>query len=243
MPTTNSGFDCPTCGKSYASKASLKRHVCKPKFVCEFCKKPLTSEARLFNHTCEQKRRYLRKDEKVEKLAFAMYQRAMPRNRQPNDQSFRRNDLYGAFVQFARYVLHLDAPRPFDFLDFLLRVEIPIKRWTNPELYERYIRELNKNETPVDAIKRNFMLMREWASATQQNWRDFFRLVAPPQATLWIINGRISPWLLFTASSGIELLRRLSSEQRQMVEKAIDKPIGKPRSPAIKRRWIRYGAC
>lgn len=226
MPTTSLSFDCPTCGKSYASQASLKRHVCKLGFVCEFCNKSFVSEQRLLNHSCEQKRRYLLRNEKVEKLGFAMYQRMYEKtmhSKQPRtDQSFRRSRLYGGFVKFARYVLHLDAPRPFAFLDFLLHFEVPMKRWTEPELYSRYIRELNKNETLDQAIERNVMLMREWASSTGQNPRDFFRLIAPPQATSWIINGLISPWLLFTASSGVDLLRRLNKEQRQLVEKAID---------------------
>lgn len=67
------------------------------------------------------------------------------------------------------------------------------------------------------------MLMREWEIETGHDWHDFFRLLAPARAVLWILNGRISPWLLFTASSAQDLLDRLNPEQWQMISEAIDR--------------------
>jgi hypothetical protein len=197
-----------------------------PVFACGFCKAKLTTETRLINHVCEQKRRWLHREDKAEKLAFVIYHhfyvRTMTRRKTPTFESFAHSKLYLAFVRFARHVIYLEAVHPLGFVDFLLRIESPIDHWTNPEIYARYIRELNKNETPLEAIERNFMLMEQWAISANEDWCDFFRLIAPPLATLWIISGRISPWLLFTASSAPELLKRLNPEQIGMVDKAVD---------------------
>lgn len=218
-------FDCNVCGKSYANEGTLARHTCKPPtFTCQFCNKQLLTETGLINHICEQKRRYLHRDNKTEKLAFIVYQHFLRVSlRQTASQTnFARSRLYAAFVRFARHLMSLEVSNPLAFVDFLLRIEQPIDRWTKPEIYARYIRELNKNETPLEAIERNFMLMEQWAISTGENWRDFFRRIPPPQAVLWIIGGRISPWLLLTASSATDLTKRLNAEQGQMIDKAID---------------------
>ena len=64
--------------------------------------------------------------------------------------------------------------------------------------------------------------MQQWAVETGEHWTDFFRKVAPAQATLWIKSGRISPWILLTASSAECLLERLSEEQNVIMIQSIE---------------------
>lgn len=194
-------------------------------FPCEFCSRVFTTELRLVKHVCEQKRRYLQRDDKPVKIAFLayqrFYQRSMRRN-PPEYDKFAKSQLYTAFVRFGRHVIDLNAVNPMGFVDFLLNIEAPIDRWSSPVLYGTYIRELNKNETPLEAIERNFMLMQQWSVESGEDWRDFFRKIEPPRAALWIVSGRISPWVLLTASSAGDLMGRMSAAQLQMVEQAVD---------------------
>jgi len=71
-------------------------------------------------------------------------------------------------------------------------------------------------------LERNFLLMQQWANDTGDHWQDFFRRVEPPLAALWIASGRISPWVLFVASSAHDLLNRFSPEQHAILDAAID---------------------
>jgi len=226
MTSSSDEPTCKLCGRQFSSKAGLSRHKCPNGFACEFCKVTLSTERLLINHVCEQKRRHLQRDDKSVKLAFFIYQHfyqvAMKRRQPPNYEQFAHSQFYTDFIRFARYLIDLGAISPRHFVDFLLRVEAPIARWTNPVMYATYIRELNKNETPDQAIERSFMLMEQWSVESGEDWRDFFRKLPPPQATLWIINGKISPWLLFTASSAPALMARLNTEQAAMVDQAID---------------------
>lgn len=197
------------------------------RFACEFCKASFSREKTLLSHVCERKRRFLQRDDKVVKFAFMIYQhwyqRAMARRRSPPSFiSFENSQMYSSFVGFARHLLDLDVINPLAFVDFLARMEAPISRWQHPSLYGRYIRELNKNEKPMEAIERNIMLMQQWEIESGEKWYDFLRKLSPAKATLYILSGRISPWLLFTASSAPQLFGRLNAEQRQMVEQAID---------------------
>jgi hypothetical protein len=150
------------------------------------------------------------------------YRRSMAQHKLPTMESFEASKLYTAFVRFARHLLDLAAINPMSFVDFLVRTEAPIDKWTHPVYYGTYIRELNKNEGLLAAIERSFIVMEHWAIDAGERWQDFFRLLAPAKAVLWIINGRISPWLLFTASSTPDLLTRLNPEQLRKVEDAID---------------------
>jgi hypothetical protein len=176
---------------------------------------------------CERKRRLIvDQDIKHVKLAFSVFQRFHEINykgRKPKTfENFAESQLYGDFVRFGRYLLHLNAIDPKAFVDFLIKTEVKINKWDSPSVYETYIRELNKKETATAAIQRNFMLMTQWSNDTGENWIDFFRKISPSQATLWIKSGRISPWILFTASSSADLFSRLSDEQLALVQENID---------------------
>jgi hypothetical protein len=175
---------------------------------------------------CEQKRRHMQRDEKPVKLAFiayqAFFQRSMRQKAPPTYASFAKSTLYLAFVRFGRHVLDLNAVNPLAFIDFLLRMEAPIDKWMSPTLYSTYIRELNKNETPLDALARNFILMQQWATENGSDWRSFFRRIDVPLAALWIANGRISPWVLFIATSAHDLMQRFNPEQVALIEHSID---------------------
>lgn len=194
-------------------------------FKCDFCRRTFVKEQTVLLHLCEPKRRYLQRDEKPVKLAFIAYQRfflrSMP-NKTPTYESFTKSTLYLAFVRFGRHLIDLNAVNPLGFIDFLLRIETPIDKWSSPTLYETYIRELNKNETPLDAIERSFILMRQWAEDNGTEWHEFFRAIEVPLAALYIANGRISPWVLFIAQSAHELMQRFNPEQVALVERSID---------------------
>lgn len=205
-----------------AKEQSLKTEL----FTCDFCKKSFKLETRFLTHMCESKRRWLDQDTKHVKLGFQVFRRFHEINykghREKTYDDFMKSTFYVAFTKFGRYLLQLNAINPKAFIDFIIRTEVKLSHWESPLVYEKYIRELNKKESPEAAIERNFLLMQQWADDNGEVWTDFFRKIEPAQATLWIKSGRISPWILFTASSAGDLFARLSDEQLLMVQSNID---------------------
>lgn len=197
-----------------------------PEHKCEFCSSAFARESTLMSHVCEQRRRHLDRNEQNVKLGFWVYQRFYKRNyrniRERTFEDFRKSSVYLAFCKFGRYLLDINAVNVNAFIDFILDGGIPVDQWTNSVVYETYLRELNKKETPEAALERNFLLMQQWADHNSAEWTDFFRQIAPPLATLWIRTGRISPWVLYTASSAAELFARMTDEQMSLVEAAIE---------------------
>ena len=175
---------------------------------------------------CEQKRRWLDQDLKPVKLGFTVFKRFHDVNyrgrKEKTYEEFMHSQFYTSFVKFGRYLLNLNAINPKEFIEFLIKTEVKLAKWESPVVYETYVRELNKKETPEAAVERNFLLMQQWANDTGEEWTSFFRKINPNLATQWIRSGRISPWILFTASSASDLFSRLSEEQLALVQKNID---------------------
>lgn len=193
---------------------------------CPFCLKVFSTEKYLINHLCESKRRVLQRSERPVTIGFASYRRFWKCRMNPKAivawEDFEKSSLYSAFVRFGRYIISNNAINPNGFVDFLIRLEVGIDDWCKSSYYQAYVRELNKSETPIEALQRNMMLMEQWAISENMHWTDFFRKVSPPQAVMWIVSGRLSPWVFLTATSSKELLDRMTDEQLDLINEVID---------------------
>lgn len=208
--------------KSPKAKPEPKGHD----LVCSHCEKKFVHESSFLKHTCEQKRRYMDRDEKHVKLGFWAYARfyevAYKGTKVQTYDLFSKSQFYKAFVKFGRHVLDINAVAPYQFVDFLIKGKVPIDNWCSQVVYDLYVRELAKRESPDAALERNFLLMQQWSLETGEPWTDYFRKVPTPLAVMQIRSGRISPWVLYTAPSASELLGRFSAEQTDLVIQAID---------------------
>ena len=218
------------CGRSF-TKRGIAIHKCDKKpevFSCPFCKKEFTSETYMFNHECEQKKRNNNKD-KTSLQAYKAYQHWYKQSygKQKTYEDFCKSAFYNGFMKFGKFVLEKEIFNPLLYIDYLIKISAKIDDWTSEKLYIIYIRELNKNETPGDALERSVKLMTQWSiryGDGGDNWFEFFHKVETPLAALWISTGRISPWLIFLApqTSVRVLLQRFTKEQTKMFTIAID---------------------
>lgn len=192
------------------------------KNTCEFCKVSFVREETLLSHACEKKRRWLSKDDKHNKVGFMVFHKfyamsiksAKPRTY----EDFMNSKFYNTFVSFGKYLMDIQAINPEGFVEFLIKATVPVSKWQLPFLYEQYIRELNKKETALAAVERNILLMEQWSRDTDEPWYDFFGKVNTNVATQWIRSGRLSPWVLYTADTAVELFERLTDEQIKLIE-------------------------
>lgn len=187
---------------------------------CDFCKKAFVREISLVNHSCEKKRRWFSKDDPHVRIAFMAWNRFYELNSfgkskgySNSYRNFIDSQYYNAFVKLGRHIVDLNAVEPLKFVDYVIKNNLPIDKWTHDFVYEQYIRELTRHEPAEDALERNIMLMNEWSMQTNERWNDFFRKVNPNQATMWVKSGRISPWVLYNADSAVDLFERCSPEQ------------------------------
>lgn len=204
---------------------SKRRSKKTAKFDCAFCGHSYVLETSLAVHMCEVKRRNDDKDNKHAKMAFRVwlrYYELCMNSRNKTWDDFIRSRYYADFYKVGKYINEINAVSIPMFIDFLVKSGTPIKKWTHQAVYETYLGELSKKETPDVAIERCINLMQQWAGSSGEHWSDFFRKVAPAQATLWIKSGRLSPWVIYISGSSADLFSRMSPEQMSMIKTCLD---------------------
>lgn len=194
-------------------------------FKCEFCKAEFTRESVLLVHMCEKKRRWLWRDEKYIRIGFMAYQKfyelCMYSKKEKTYKDFMNSKQFNSFAKFGKYLVDINAVKPEKFVEFVIKANIKVNDWTADWVYETWVRELAKKEQPDEAVKRNILLMEQWARETGDEWYNFFRNISTTLATQWIRTGRISPWVLYTSVGG-QLIDRMTDEQLNMIKDFIN---------------------
>lgn len=194
---------------------------------CIYCGKEFKKESTIISHMCEKKKRWMWKDEKYVILAFMAYRRFyevnMNSKKKRTYEDFVESKFYNGFTDFTSNLLKKDhIIDPSGFIDFLLKSGIPLSKWSNDIIYEEWVRELSKRESPEKAMERMILVMEQWANNHDDHWTNFFKNISTGLAVHYLRIGKISPWILYTADTAILLLERFTEEQIGMIEQYID---------------------
>ena len=207
--------------KTTKSKASLVRNN-----ICKFCNKGFSSEKILISHMCVKKRRYKDKDTPGARIGFRVFQRfyelTTSSKNLKTEVDFINSRYYISFVKFGRYLIQLNSFETNGFIDFLIMNSVPLKVWENEEVYEQYLKMYVKKELPEKAFERTINTMVKWGKENNDMYNNFFKNANTIEATFLIRSGHISPWILYLSSAADDLFSRLSNDQGELIERAID---------------------
>lgn len=195
-------------------------------FVCKWCKKGFQKEQTLVNHLCVKKKRFMDKDTSGARFGFFVYTRfyelTTVSKKTKTVDDFIQSSYYMDFVKFGWYIYNLNPINRDMFVDWVIKSSIKLKDWAKDQTYITYLNEMVKREPVEKALERTIKLMIEWAEANDEQYYDFFRKISPNEATFFIKNGRISPWVLYLSDSANELMGSLNDEQYGMITPVID---------------------
>ena len=189
-------------------------------YKCRYCAKDFVKETTLMSHMCERKRRFLAKDDKQNRIAYQswlLYRQLSMANVKKDKpyEDFMNNSLFTGFMKLAKYMIDLNLEKPEEFVKFIVLHSVKMHDWTKTFVYEEFIREKIKNETPDRAIERSLLNMKEWAERTGNNWQHYFTDISTVDAVQDIKMGRLSPWCTFATDQGSRLIDRLEPGQIQ----------------------------
>jgi hypothetical protein len=207
--------------KSYTMTSKIELQVNE----CTFCNRSFQTEKSLIDHSCEQKRRWFQKDEVHVRLAFIawtrFYELGMPYNRKikKDYREFSNSQYYIAFVKFGRHISESNVIEPQQFIDFVIKGNIPLHKWTHESVLDEYIKTITRQESLEDGLERTIKTMLDWSNKNSETWNDFFRKINPNVSIQLLRTGRISPWVLYNADSAIDLFERCSEEHLNMIKK------------------------
>ena len=196
------------------------------KAVCQYCKKSFRKESTLAAHQCEPKRRWRQEKEAGVQLGLQSYlkffEMTQGSSKTKSYADFVDSPYYSAFVKFGQYLIAIRAINVPGFIEHVIKQNKKLDQWTKEIFYDEYLYELLRKEHPTVALERSFTEMQKWADTEHKDFNNIFRVGASNKVCNMIVNGRISPWVVYLSSSGISFLEGLNEEQTTLVFRYID---------------------
>lgn len=121
---------------------------------------------------------------------------------------------YNAFVKFGRHCQAIRCANYKSYVDWLLKNNKKLDHWCKEDLYVEWLHQYLRVEQASDALERSLMEMQRYVDEVDSlQFVDYFRYGNDNRICFHISNGRVSPWVVFNCTSGIEFLERLNEEQ------------------------------
>lgn len=195
------------------------------KIKCPHCKKALASEDALIKHYCEKKRRWLEKDSTINKVAFYTFQRFhnlnFPGKKEKNYEEFMNSRYYTSFINFSRHINSLDYIDKSQYIDYVIKHQIPLSNWSHTYVYEGYVKDKVLRESIDDAFIRSLQVLEEWSEEEEISWREFYNRANTSYIKILLKSGKLSPWIIFL-ENGEKILERLSISDINEIEFLLD---------------------
>jgi len=191
------------------------------KLSCEFCKRSFVQERNFMRHICEPKRRWLDKDKQSNRIAFQcfvdFFRKQSASKKAKTYEDFIKSPYYGAFMKFGNYCIDVNCINISRFCDWLLKDNHKIDYWCSDSNYNKFLIEYLKAEDAYDAIKRGIQYCMEIAPEYNLQYHDLLRFGNAYKICHAVTTGKISPWMLYQSSSGVEFLSKLDPTQEKIV--------------------------
>lgn len=205
---------------------SMKNGPLEQKYACKFCNKKFHREETLVTHLCVKKQRYNDRDNVGARLGFRAYQTFYKLESQAKApktlDDFIGSNLYTDFVKFGNHLANLKPMYIEKFVEYVIKNRVKLKDWSKDIVYYTYIEEFVKTEPATSAVDRTIEEILEWCEKNNSPFKDFFSNISPNEAAFLIKIGRISPWVLYLASSGEKLMNSFNQDHAKMISDIID---------------------
>lgn len=204
-------------------------------YKCKFCGKSFVKESTLTSHLCEKKRRAQQEKEIGVQWGFLVYKlfyeitQATTKSR--TYQDFSESAYYTAFVKFGRYCVDLKCINYESYARWLLKNNKKIDQWTSDKFYDEWLLAYLRKETAQDALLRGMEVMQEYAESNdlKNGYKDYFRYGNANRICHHISTGRISPWVIYNCTTGIDFLDQLDESHVKIIIDWIDPAFWKAR--------------
>jgi hypothetical protein len=129
------------------------------------------------------------------------------------------------YIDFAKFGNHLANLRPIyieKYIEYVIMQQVKLKDWTKDFVYYFYVEDLIKKEPANSAAERTIEEIIEWCEKNNVQFRDFFLSISANEAAHLIMTGKISPWVLYLASTGENLMTRFNEDHAKMISGVIE---------------------
>ncbi len=197
-------------------------------YKCKYCESSFRRESTLAHHMCEKKRRW--KQEKETGVQWGLrtylkfYEITQGSSKTKSYEDFVESPYYSAFVKFGQYNVSVRSLNYLSYAEWLLSQNKKIDHWCKDSLYNQWLVQYLKKESPQDAMERALKIMEESSIQNENsfNFNQYFSYVGDGTICHHVITGRVSPWILYNCDSGIDWLSNINEEQTTLILPIID---------------------
>lgn len=158
---------------------------------CPFCKKELKTQSGFDKHMCEKKSRYVNFDV----LAFFVWKcwnkfvgLKLGADEEKNKLRFINSREYKDFVSFSKYLEDVNPYDCSDFVKYLVRIKLPVNKWTGTKVYHNWVLDFEKREGKEVSIVRSKKFI--------ESQNIDIKNISESRLYNYLYNGRISPWYI-----------------------------------------------
>jgi hypothetical protein len=198
-------------------------------FVCKFCDKSYIKESTLAAHLCEPKRRWQQQNEAGVQLGFKSYLKfyefSQGSAKLKTYEDFASSPYYSAFVKYGRHLVGIRCVNVSSFTEWLLKNNKKLDQWCKDSFYSTWLYEYLRKESVQDAVERALKEMQDYAdsdSRLENQFNNYFRLGSANRICQHIVDGRVSPWVLYNSDSGVIWLEQANQEHLEILFPIID---------------------
>jgi hypothetical protein len=192
---------------------------------CEYCGKQFVRASSLSKHSCVSKTRMSTINTPESRIAHLAWQKVMAgfKNKKNTQLDFVKDSHYKAFIEMSKTVCDNKIPDPFAYIDWLLDHKINVDKWSEINYLHRYTIEMLKTEKVLDSVYRSintiFDISEEMGGILTS---EVFKSAPSGVICRKIIQGNISPWVIYNSASGHEFLSRINPLETEAIYDWID---------------------
>lgn len=195
--------------------------------TCTWCGKTFMRDSSLLVHLCEKKARWQNKDEKWSLIAYHAWKTFFDMNSPQKKKSYTIHEFvqsryYGDFVKLGWFLYNRQAIANEKYISYVLKAGLKPKEWVKESVYQEWVADYVKTESPSDGIERSIRYMDKWASDNGTEFNLYFSIVSTTAAVRHLLNGYISPWIIYLSDRASDLLNRMDNHQLSVIEPVIN---------------------
>jgi hypothetical protein len=200
-------------------------------WYCHYCKRKMSNESVFMKHFCEPKRRTQELMSPTGQAAFGYYNAWMKMRRytQQTSSTFIESKFFKTFVKFAQMVIDANIGDPEKYMELMVAGSIDPTLWCRQSAYALYLEWADKNSDPIEDVQASinylFDICEKEDILTSEGAPDIRRIFAHlgvQRIFALVRQKRITPWLLFNATSFKPILEQLDSGERAALNRIIN---------------------
>jgi hypothetical protein len=159
-------------------------------------------------------------------IAFSMYYQRFY-NKKPTLDNFIDSKLYNDFIRFGffmkdinqdlRIKIHVDA-----YVDFLIKENVKIRDWEKKSTFKKFIKFKIIKTDPYESFKNTLEFILDYTDKENYVYTDYFRNITTNEFILHLSLGFVSPWIVFSCTSGVDLFKELNDDELKIISDTLD---------------------